>query len=75
MDDKLLQRSTRSITRGDVAEIAVQSLSVPSARNRSVDIINDVDGSKPLVTEDDFEALFSGMSANCDYSINEPVLA
>ena len=74
-DDKFLDRKKRSITRADVAELCVQSLLVPEARNRSVDCINDSDAPEgaaaPKATED-FAKLFREMSGNCDYSINVP---
>lgn len=74
-DDKFLDRKKRSITRADVAELCVQSLVVPEARNRSVDCINDSDAAEgaPVATApEDYAKLFRDLSGDCDYSINAP---
>ncbi|KAG2492360.1 hypothetical protein HYH03_009308 [Edaphochlamys debaryana] len=68
VDDKLINQPVRSIPRGDVAELSVQCLKLKSAVNRSIDVIarNPGDGTPTK----DFDALLSGLKANCDYSIN-----
>eukprot|EP00892_Ulva_mutabilis_P000576 jgi/Ulvmu1/10519/UM064_0057.1 len=69
VDDRLLERKVRSISRADVAELCVQSLGLDSAKNRSVDCINDENVAVP-VSKEDFDSLFSSLKGNNDYSIN-----
>lgn len=69
VDDKLLERKVRSISRSDVAELCVQSLRQDAAKNRSVDCINDESVPVP-VSSSDFDSLFTSLKGNCDYSIN-----
>lgn len=69
IDDKLLERKVRSISRADVAELCVQSLRLDSAKNRSVDCINDESVEVPVST-DAYGKLFSDLKGDCDYSIN-----
>lgn len=69
VDDKLLERKVRSIARADVAELCVQSLRLDSAKNRSVDCINDESLPVPKSTAD-FGSLFSSLQGDCDYSLN-----
>lgn len=69
IDDKLLERKARSIARADVAELCIQSLRLESAKNRSVDCINDESVPVPESTSD-FGSLFSSLNGNCDYSLN-----
>jgi hypothetical protein len=73
VNDQLLERASRSISRADVAELCVQSLGLPSARNRSIDCINDSsagEGAKVQSSREDFDALFTGMAENADYGLN-----
>jgi hypothetical protein len=75
VNDKLLERKAKSIPRADVAELCIQSLGIPEAKNRSVDCINDgdaVEGAPAPRTREDFAALFKSMTANADYSLNPP---
>lgn len=75
VDDKLLKREKRSISRADVATVCVQSLGIAEARNRSIDCINDSDAAEGAAvpsTTDDFTALFKGLAGNADYSLNVP---
>jgi uncharacterized protein YbjT (DUF2867 family) len=65
VDDKLMQESSRSIPRADVAELCVQCLGEPEAQNRSVDVISRKPGQGTPTT--DFGALFSGFQENCKY--------
>mmetsp|Transcript_8785 Transcript_8785/g.18774 ORF Transcript_8785/g.18774 Transcript_8785/m.18774 type:complete len:311 (+) Transcript_8785:76-1008(+) len=70
VDDKLLQRTTRSIPREDVAEVAVQCLSLEEARNKAFDVISLPPGEGSGPTKDFGELLRSLKGATCDYSIN-----
>eukprot|EP00798_Chlamydomonas_sp_ICE-L_P020623 gene20623-27422_t len=72
VDDKLLKRNVRNISRDDVAELCLEVLSIDNAKNRSFDVIAlDDEGSKGPTT--DYELLISSLNgANCDYSINPP---
>jgi len=65
IDDKLLERKTRSIPRADVAEVCVQSLLVSEAINRSVDICSEDEGDGEPTT--DFKMLFKSCKGNCNY--------
>jgi uncharacterized protein YbjT (DUF2867 family) len=51
-DDRLLQRTQRTINRADVAEVAVQSIDNPNAKKRSFDIISEVAKSPQEITTD-----------------------
>jgi hypothetical protein len=62
-----------NIPREDVAELCIQSLLVPEAKNRSIDAICRPKGEGAPTT--DFAALFATMSQNCDYSINSQMPA
>ena len=59
----------RSIPRADVAELAVQSLLAPGAKNRSLDAITLPEGEGTVTT--DWAALFGSIQGTCDYSIND----
>lgn len=59
--------SCRQIPRADVAELAVQSLLLPQARNRAIDAVS-VKPGEGTPTKD-WGALFDKMTANCDYTI------
>ena len=75
VDDKLLSREKRSISRADVAEVCVQSLRLDSAKNRSIDCINDhlaPEGAPAPSSPADFDALFKGLKGNADYTLNPP---
>lgn len=69
VDDVLLKRKVRSISRADVAELCVQSLRIDAAKNRSIDAINDTAVPTPKTTAD-IGALFLKLKRDCDYSIN-----
>ena len=72
VNDDLLKRKTRNISRADVAEVCVQALSIPAAFNRSIDVIADATSNGPPTTEKaQFEELFKTMKEDCDYSIND----
>ncbi|TVQ10014.1 MAG: SDR family oxidoreductase [Leptolyngbya sp. DLM2.Bin27] len=47
-----------SIPRADVAEVVVQALLAPSARNKAFDVISKPEGTPQAVVTTDFEALF-----------------
>ena len=71
VDDALIaegvDRSLRKIPRADVAELAVQSLRLPEASNRSVDVTaKGAEAGKPTK---DFQKLFADMEQNCDYGV------
>jgi len=72
VDDELIAagipREKRETPRADFAELAVQSLLLPEASNRSVDMVTRErpEGSGPT----DFRRLFEEMRADCDYSIS-----
>ena len=69
VNDDLLKRKVRNIARADVAELCVQSLSIAEAKNRSIDVISVEEGeatTEPL----QFKALYTEMTENCDYTIN-----
>lgn len=71
VDDELLKREQRSISRADVAELCVQSLGIAEAKNRSVDCIADAEGAGQATSaREQFVQLFTEMDRNCDYSIN-----
>lgn len=67
--DDTLQRPNNLISREQLAEVAVQSLTTPAAINRSLDL-----GSEPSegsgAVKIDLAELLAHMTANCDYSIN-----
>lgn len=66
VDDLLLQRTTRSIPREDVAEVCVQSLLQPKAQNAAFDVIAEAPGTGAPTT--DFAALFDSLKGrNCAY--------
>lgn len=58
----------RQIPRADVAELAVQALVLPQARNRAVDAVSEKPEAGTVPTKD-FSALYSEMTDNCDYTI------
>ncbi|PNW82458.1 hypothetical protein CHLRE_06g279850v5 [Chlamydomonas reinhardtii] len=68
VDDTLIKETVRSIPRGDVAELCVQSLKLKAAENRAFDCVSRKPGDGQPTK--DFEALLTGMPKNCDYSIN-----
>jgi hypothetical protein len=75
VDDKFMDLPKRSIPRADVAELCIQCLHIPEAKNRSIDCISNVDAAVAGETEGRKEyylALFKDMRANCDYTINAP---
>ncbi len=59
VDDVLLQRTTRSIPREDVAEVCVQALLQPKAKNVAFDVIAEAKGTGSPTT--DFGALFGSL--------------
>ena len=71
VDDALIgegvDKSLRKIPRADVAELAVQSLQLPDASNRSVDVTAKGEGFGTPTK--DFRKLFVDMPHNCDYSV------
>ena len=65
VDDKLLTRKARSIPREDVAEVCIQSLVQPKAKNLSFDVITEAPGSSPTT---DFDSLFASLGGkSCAY--------
>ncbi len=68
IDDTLLKRTQRSIPRADVAELAVQCLSLPQAANKSFDVVSEKPG-EGVVTSD-WVGLLAGLQGSCDYTIN-----
>lgn len=57
VDDELLKENSRTIPRSDVAEVAVQALSITTAQRRSIDIISrepDAEGSPVSMDWDKF---------------------
>ncbi|KAK9830602.1 hypothetical protein WJX81_003718 [Elliptochloris bilobata] len=71
VDDQLLAASPRSIPRADVAELCVQALLLPEARNRSIDVISKEPGSGQPTS--DFAALLRGMDKNASYEPFMPI--
>lgn len=67
VDDKLIERTPRSIPRADVAELCVRCITLPQARNRSFDVITRPPGEGAPTT--DFAHLLETMAENCDYSL------
>lgn len=66
VDDLLLQRTTRSIPREDVAEVCVQALLQPKAKNVALDLIAEPVGTGAPTT--DFAALFESLKGrSCAY--------
>lgn len=66
VDDLLLQRTTRSIPREDVAEVCVQALLQPKAKNIALDIIAEPVGTGAPTT--DFAGLFESLKGrSCAY--------
>lgn len=66
VDDVLLQRTTRSIPREDVAEVCVQALLQPKAKNVALDVIAEAVGTGTPTT--DFSALFDSLqNRSCAY--------
>ena len=61
-DDELMNESSRSIPRADVAELCVQALEQQEAQNRSLDAI----ARKGEPTKD-FGKLFSDFKRDCKY--------
>lgn len=66
VDDELMEGENRRIPRADVAELAVQSLYLPEASNRSIDVV-----SKPPPGSTDFRQLLDSMQGNCNYSLHQ----
>lgn len=66
VDDVLLQRTTRSIPREDVAEVCVQALLQPKAKNVALDVIAEAVGVGVPTT--DFDSLFGSLKGrSCAY--------
>jgi nucleoside-diphosphate-sugar epimerase len=66
VDDLLLQRTTRSIPREDVATLLVESLLQPKAKNVAFDAIAEPVGTGSVTT--DFAALFDSLKGkSCAY--------
>lgn len=66
VDDVLLQRTTRSIPREDVAEVCVQALLSPKAKNVALDVIAEAVGTGVPTT--DFDGLFGSLQGrSCAY--------
>lgn len=73
VDDELLERTVRSIPRADVADLSVQALDCPEAKNRSFDVCADPAGdSAPSGRARLAELLAPLEGGSCDYSINPP---
>jgi hypothetical protein len=75
VDDKFMKRKVRSIPRADVAELCVQSLGVPEAKNRAIDCVSDPDAAPEggaVGGRDYFSKLFKEMKEDCDFTINPP---
>lgn len=68
VDDKLISEgaTNRSVPRADVARVAVASLELEAAKNRSVDLASK-EGTP--TTDADIEGLFNACG-NCDYKLN-----
>jgi len=74
VDDAILEGTERSIPRSDVAELAVQCLTLEAAANRSFDVASQPEGTGTPTT--DFAKLIGTLEGkNCDYSLpkNSPV--
>lgn len=56
-DDTLLQRESPTIPREDVAEVMVQALSIPEAKNKAFDVVSEE--TSPGEVTSDFSALFA----------------
>mmetsp|Transcript_35747 Transcript_35747/g.89808 ORF Transcript_35747/g.89808 Transcript_35747/m.89808 type:complete len:288 (-) Transcript_35747:364-1227(-) len=71
VDDALIGRdkTNRRVPRADVAELCVRSLTMPEARNRSIDLASKEPGDGSPTT--DFAKLFTDMPRNCDYGITD----
>ena len=73
VDDKLLETQTRSVPRGDVAEVCVRSLGAPWALNRAFDLASkppDEDGLPPPPLD---LAKLTRAAGDYDWSLNVPV--
>ena len=58
-DDKLLQRESPTIPREDVAELMVQALSIPEARNKALDVVSESEEASQGEVTSDFASLFA----------------
>lgn len=67
IDDKFLDQKARSIPRADVAEVMVQSLLLPVARNRALDLIAPEEETRG--NDWDWETCFAS-TGNCNYKIS-----
>jgi len=68
VDDKLLEGTSRSVPREDVAEVLVQSLLHPDYANRAFDLVAEADSEAEVAT--DFATLLAPLAgANCDYTL------
>lgn len=56
-NDKLLQRESPTIPREDVAEVIVQALSIPQAKNKAFDVVSEE--ASPEEVTSDFASLFA----------------
>lgn len=75
VDDELLKRKVRSISRADVAAICVEALTCKDAENRSFDVCADPpeEGKPEPLAGAGFTKLLGGLEGkNCDYSLNPP---
>ncbi|KAG0570933.1 hypothetical protein M758_6G190400 [Ceratodon purpureus] len=60
-DDELLQTQTRTVSRADVAEMAIQALLIEEAKNKALDLASKPEGEGTPTT--DFKALFAGVTS------------
>ncbi len=58
-NDTLLDRDSPTIPREDVAELIVQALTIPEARNKALDVITESVAASPAEIKTDFRALFA----------------
>ena len=60
-DDELLKTQTRTVSRADVAETAIQALLIEEAKNKALDLASKPEGEGTPTT--DYKALFAGITA------------
>jgi len=58
-NDTLLNRESPTIPREDVAELIVQALSIPEAKNKALDVVAESDQASQGQVTSDFQALFA----------------
>nr|PNR40565.1 hypothetical protein PHYPA_017968 [Physcomitrium patens] len=60
-DDELLQTQTRTVSRADVAEMAIQALLIEEAKNKALDLASKPEGEGTPTT--DFRSIYAGVTS------------